>query len=277
FERYKGEQITISESITDNRDLLDDLDSQIGNSNTEQIKLKNEERNSLKNNIIEEEKAKSVLQFQLDGWNENLDSKKKEYAKKMKENEENKFNSIKLDLIGKSLDLLIQRNEAYRQEKKVELEQIANKHFSEIIYKNKKIEIDENFEYRVIEENGNIASPSEGERMAISMSLVLAIIAVHKNTNSDVNKNLNLDSNMKEFSLVLDAAFAKVDDTFSKNISERLPKSVEQIILFSTERQYQGAVEDSMKNYIGKKYLLSIPDDDNENSITNDDLELLEG
>lgn len=277
FYRYRNEFIELSDNVTHSSDDIEDLSEKIGNSNTEEIKQKNDKRLELKEEIKHSETSIEINNDRISKLKSELINLESDYSNKLKENKEHKFNIIKLDLIEKSLTALINRNEAFRKEKKEEIEKIANKHFSDIIYKNKMIRINDNFEYQVIEENGKTASPSEGERMAISMSLVLAIIEVHKNTQSNQNSQYDFDLDGTDFCLVLDAAFAKLDEQFSRRISQKLPESVEQIILFSTVKQYQGAVEDSLKNHIGKKYSLTIPNDERENALTNNDLVLLKG
>lgn len=277
YNRYKEEHIVISDTLHDFKEELGDLSEKIGSSDTSGVKHKNEMRTQLNSNIREANGDMIVLNHELSRYKNELQRKENEYNQKLKENSEHRINTIKLELIEKSLNALIRRNDRYRQDKKVEIEEIANRHFSEIIYKNKKININSDFEYKVIEENGSVASPSEGERMAISMSLVLAIIEVHKNTVSKKTDDIDISTEQNDFCLVLDAAFAKLDEQFSRKIAEKLPNSVEQIILFSTEKQYSGSVESSMENYIGKKYRLTIPNNDRENSLTNDDLVLLEG
>lgn len=277
FNRYREEYIELSDTVTHSEDDIELLSKKIGSSNTEDITLKNEKRTLLNQEIKKAEEAIAIHKHEIIKCETDLTELENDYNRMLKENKEHQFNRIKLDIIDKSLIALINRNEAFRKEKKEEIERIANKHFSEIIYKSKRIKINDNFEYQVIEENGNTASPSEGERMAISMSLVLAIIEVHKNTQSKKGHDYDFTLDDSDFCLVLDAAFAKLDEQFSRRISEKLPESVEQIILFSTEKQYNGAVEQSLSKYIGKKYSLTIPTDDRENSLTTKDLIELKG
>jgi hypothetical protein len=71
----------------------------------------------------------------------------------------------------------------------------------------------------------------------------------------------------------MDAAFATLDNQFSERISNKLPHSVEQVVLFSTKRQYEGAVQKSLEKYLGRMYELRIPVGERENQVLSEDLE----
>lgn len=276
LQRLKNDYIETIDNMGIEKESLLELSDKIGNNDSITIKQKNNERLELKNRISELSKRKNIVEYHIENEKKELSTKEKLYKELINEKNKNIFNEIKYDLVDDSIMILEERNKKDRIARKHQIEEIANNHFSEIIYKNKKLSLNDNFEYSVTEADGSPASPSEGERISISMSLILAIIDAHKEIIKEKNKGQDYDySNEKDFAIILDAAFATLDNQFSKRISEKLPQSVEQLILFSTERQYKGPVEDSLEEHIGKKYKLSIPKTDRENALTNEELEVL--
>lgn len=254
---------------------LQDIAHKIGNADSESVKSNNEKRQILKDETDNLRTMTAVSEANLINSNKELELKEKQYNTLYKEQNKYDFEKIRIDLVTESLQMIEEYNESLRQERKNDIEKLANKHFNEIIYKSKKIVINDKFEYSVFEENGTPASPSEGERIAISMSLILAIIDAHKavfNENKEKTDAKLSYVTKREFALVMDAAFAKLDKHFSKTIAEKLPRSVEQIVLFSTEKQYEGSVQEGLSDSIGKLYVIELPDDESNNALTTDNL-----
>ena len=255
---------------------LKELNTKIGNADSDEIKKKNSDREQLKVELSENIEQIGMFKGFLENSEKELIEVSKQYNKISRERSLNTIKKLKVELLNESIRYLEVQNDKDKIERKEAIEKKANIHLSEIIYKDKKIILNDKFEYQVQENNNITASPSEGERVSISISLILAIIDAHKEriTRSS-KKQLNTEIK-KEFSILMDAAFATLDEQFSRRISEKLPQSIEQVILFSTARQYDGSVNESLEPYIGKQYKLTIPDNNNENYLTNADLNLLE-
>ena len=92
---------------------------------------------------------------------------------------------------------------------------------------------------------------SEGESIITSLSLIAAILKIAKEQ-IGAKKN-DLDA-VVEYPLVLDAPFAKLDTAHIAGIAPLLPKFSDQVVLFSIDQQFKGAVEESVKDVIGKQY-----------------------
>jgi DNA sulfur modification protein DndD len=263
------------EEVDDDASKMKELDLAIGSSDSESVQQKNDERISLKKEISKSHKILGAYEQQLLTAEESLKDAKSLYDKLVKEKAANDYNSIKVELVEDSILFLEDKNKKERLERKQSIEEKANGHLSQIIYKNKHIELSDNYEYSVKEFNGVVASPSEGERVSISISLILAIIDAHKekvNVNRQKSENLDLEYE-KDFVIIMDAAFATLDNQFSERISNKLPHSVEQVVLFSTKRQYEGAVQKSLEKYLGRMYELRIPVGERENQVLSEDLE----
>lgn len=269
---YYYNQIDTLQSYEDN---IEELNTRIGNADSEEIKNKNTRRKELRAKIFGNTEELGKFKEKNTHLNKQLNNIIREYNIKSKEKGLNDVKKLKVELVKESIDFLEEKNKKERLERKNMIQEKANEHLKEIIYKNKKIQLTDKFEYVVREENKEVASPSEGERVSISISLILAIIDAHKERlQNNANGGLNTEVD-KEFSILMDAAFATLDEQFSERISKKLPKSIEQVILFSTMRQYDGPVKRSLQPYLGKLYKLTIPNGDMENQLTNNDLQSL--
>lgn len=272
-------RIREKEKLTYTQENLEETSSQIGSYDSESVKKLHDKRKVLNDEISKIKIRIAMLEEEIINLENLLLKFELEYEKLFKKYNQFDYEKIRLDLVNSSLEDIEAERSKHRASRLKDIEELANKHLTDIIYKFKTIKIDKNFEYSIFEENGKIASPSEGERVAISMSLILSIIDGHKLALKEKQQQKNTYISEREFTLVMDAAFAKLDSHFSKKIAGKLPQSVEQIILFSTEKQYDGAVKEGLQKNIGKVYVLHIPDGENENSnaLTNDHLKKISG
>src|SRR5699024_6922605 len=140
------------------------------------------------------------------------------------------------------------------------IEEKANKHFRDIISKDKRIKLGENFAHEIFDSIGKKSAISSGESIAVSMPIILAIIETHKDRviqhNNDLESHILTD---KEFFLVMDGPFAVLDQEFSSTISSKLANTVEQIILLTNDNQYNDSVKKPLMSKLSKEYILEAP------------------
>ena len=110
---------------------------------------------------------------------------------------------------------------------------------------NKSIEIGDDYNFNVYDKY-HTNTLSEGEKIVTSFAFVGSIISVAKEI---------IDSGEdSEFTLVMDAPFAKLDSTHRKNVTELIPFLTDQIILLSADSQWDEDVKKSLELKIGKMY-----------------------
>ena len=126
--------------------------------------------------------------------------------------------------------------------------------------KSKEVIIDENYNYKIRDKNTGSEALSEGESIITSLSLIAAILKIAKG--QMIAKKDDLDA-VVEYPLILDAPFAKLDTSHISGIAPLLPKFSDQVILFSIDQQFKGAVEESVKDVIGKQYEMINHEDKN--------------
>ncbi|RLY89767.1 hypothetical protein D9V10_00760, partial [Staphylococcus hominis] len=161
-------------------------------------------------------------------------------------------------LIKEVSNMLNNKNEEEKEIQRKSIQKYANKHFSEIISKDKFVTIDNKYRHIVKDANENEIALSSGESIALSVSIILAIIDTHKNNLQKNNKENILAE--REFFLILDGAFAVLDQNFSKAIAEKITNSLNQVILLTNDNQYTDSVKEAVKPKLNEEYILNVED-----------------
>lgn len=115
----------------------------------------------------------------------------------------------------------------------------------------KKIVIGEDYNFSVFDSFGPSVL-SEGEKIVTSFAFVGSLISVAKKV---MNKKDKIDEgNDSKFTLAMDAPFAKLDFGHRKSVTEEIPRLTDQIILFTTDSQYDDEVRTSLRDRIFNSY-----------------------
>lgn len=176
-----------------------------------------------------------------------------------KKDEENKRTN---EIIEYTRDLIKILNVTIEKRKK-DIHDLLNKEVNNVFCnashkKSKEVIIDIDYNYTIRDKYTGNESLSEGESIITSLSLIAAILKIAKNQLKA--KNNELEATV-EYPLILDAPFAKLDTAHISGIAPLLPKFSDQVILFSIDQQFKGAVENSVKDMIGKQYEMINEDD----------------
>lgn len=120
--------------------------------------------------------------------------------------------------------------------------------FSEMLCTNHKIEINDDYTFKVYDVDGE-DSTSQGQDVITSFAFIGAIIYLAKEKHKEIEVE-------EPYPLIMDAPFAKLSKTHRRNVAKLLPNIAEQFILITVDSQYEGDIEDTLMNRIGKKYEL---------------------
>lgn len=251
-------------------DRLNEINSKISMFNESDIKDLNNSRQTL----IRNQEIKKIKMSELDSdikasilHLEKLETKKR---KKLLELEQSKLVQTKLYLIKEVNSQLSNLNKNEIEKQRNSIEKYANIHFSDIISKKKKVIIDEDYKHIVKDDNGNKTSLSSGESIALSISIILAIIDTHKENLKRNNKEELLSD--KDYFLFLDGAFAVLDQNFSKAIATKISERVNQVILLTNDNQYTNSVKEAFSKKLEKEYILIGSNSEKGNSLTTSNL-----
>jgi DNA repair exonuclease SbcCD ATPase subunit len=141
--------------------------------------------------------------------------------------------------------------------------------FDEIATKDLDAEITEDFELKIRQTVSGSdeqveVDKSTGERQIASLAFIGSLVQIAKS-------RYESDSGSEHFTggiypLVMDSPFGALDKDHRREVSRILPKLAPQVVVFVTDSQWEGPVEDEMEGIAGKQYWLNFDDGKGTNS-----------
>lgn len=133
--------------------------------------------------------------------------------------------------------------------------------FDEISSKNLEAEITEKFELKIRQRVGDDyveVDKSTGERQIASLAFVGSLVNIAK-------KRYEADNDTEYFTggiypLVMDSPFGALDKSHRREVSRILPTLASQVVVFATDSQWEGPVEEEMSDITGKQNWLDFDD-----------------
>lgn len=140
---------------------------------------------------------------------------------------------------------------------------IIGETFAEVANKNFTAEVDENFKLRIRQQVGDQqveVDKSTGERQIASLAFVGSLVKIAR-------KRYESDSKTQYFSggiypLVMDSPFGALDKSHRREISRVIPSMGNQVVVFATDSQWDGPVEEEMQEEVGQQYWLDFDSGD---------------
>lgn len=137
----------------------------------------------------------------------------------------------------------------------------VNETFGDIASKNLEAEITEEFELKIrqsVEDQQVEVDKSTGERQIASLAFVGSLVSIAK-------KRYEADSESEYFTggiypLVMDSPFGALDKEHRREVSRILPTLASQVVVFATDSQWEGPVEEEMSDIAGEQYWLDFDD-----------------
>ena len=131
------------------------------------------------------------------------------------------------------------------------LEETIQEFVNKLMTANRKVYIDENFAFKVVDNNGD-ESKSEGQFALVTFSFIGGLFKLIK--------EIDLGSENREYPLVLDAPFSKLTTDNQKKVASFIPKYAPQIIVFSKDNLNNIFPEE----FVGKVYTITSNKDYND-------------
>jgi DNA sulfur modification protein DndD len=138
--------------------------------------------------------------------------------------------------------------------------------FGEIARKNHEAEITEEFELKIqqaVDDQDVEVDKSTGERQIASLAFVGSLVKIAK-------KRYEAGSESEYFTggiypLVMDSPFGALDKEHRRKVSRILPTLASQVVVFATDSQWEGPVEEEMSDIAGEQYWLDFDDGEGTN------------
>lgn len=204
------------------------------------------EKDSLENTLIN---TKAELNYIINAINQ----KQTELSNLALTNERNKVIELRkryADELRRIID------EKYKEKEKniqKELNKRVSKLFSELIDTKHSLELNDDYTFRVIDIDGE-DSTSQGQDVITSFAFIGGLIDIAKETHKEIEEN-------EPYPLIMDAPFAKLSKVHRRNVAKIIPNITEQFILFTVDSQYEGDIEENIREKMGKQYELIMHDE----------------
>ncbi|SIS16204.1 AAA family ATPase [Natronorubrum thiooxidans] len=220
-----------------------------------------EKRATLKEQIDQHENEKELFEEDLEELKEEIDEAKEEVAeatlarKRMKATEHARRN------IESSFQELQHTVRTWSNDRvKETFETVATK--SSYV-----AEITDNFELKIREKYGGDeveVNKSRGERQIASLAFIGSLVSIAKERNNKDSEKLYFSGGI--YPIVMDSPFGALDKQHRREISRIIPQLADQVVVFATDSQWEGPVEEEMTDIIGEEYRIEYDDGSGEGS-----------
>jgi DNA sulfur modification protein DndD len=135
--------------------------------------------------------------------------------------------------------------------------------FGEIASKNMTAEITDSFELKIWQSVGDErveVDKSTGERQIASLAFIGSLVKIAR-------ERYESDSESEYFTggiypLVMDSPFGALDKSHRREVSKVIPKLANQVVVFATDSQWEGPVQEEMADVVGQQYWLDFDEGD---------------
>jgi DNA sulfur modification protein DndD len=118
-------------------------------------------------------------------------------------------------------------------------------------------EITEDYALRLRESAGGMPLPvaaSQGESQILSLCFIGGVISLARDYQARKERLPGPDSS--QFPLVMDSPFGSLGPTYRRQVADHITTLADQVIIMVTNTQWRGEVEQSLRNRMGKAYVL---------------------
>ena len=236
----------LTNRINDNEKLIADAGDQ-------DLSKYNDEYIELRNLIASKNQAIGSCKNQIEVLKQNQRNREDERSRITVSSNINDSVQFKVDICEKLINDMSLRLSKKEKEVKADLQEKTSELLSKMLNSDKTIYIEDDYNFNVTDEY-KTTTLSEGEKIVTSFAFVGSIISIAKEFISKEKEDTLGISDDDRFTLVMDAPFAKLDLSHRKNVTSLIPTLTDQIILFSADSQWDGVVEEALKNRIGLMY-----------------------
>jgi len=256
---------TLSEKIDEIGSELEKMDqtTESGESVTElenKRKEKEREKGELHNELGKIEERINNLEEQLESTSDKIAEKKDERQEALvAKRRQYAAESVKVEL-EQAFDKL--KNKVRRlSNKKIQ------ETFSRIASKNMEARITEDFELRIqqgVNESQRQVNKSTGERQIASLAFIGSLVDIARERYESDNDSEYFTGGI--YPLVMDSPFGALDKSHRRKVGRVIPELANQVIVFATDSQWEGPVEEEMRKKVGKQYWLDFNEGDGEDN-----------
>ena len=183
------------------------------------------ERQKAEDRIVELDEDINALTIQNDKYKLYLKKQMKDYDKLTEANELGKIATEKIEIMENVLDYFVEKLEKESEEYSKKLQINIQSLLDDMLTSRRTVSVSQEFAVRVTD-SYNDESKSEGQFAVVSFAYIGGILKMLKDDNN---------FQRKEYPLVLDGPFSKLDPDQRQNVVNMLPTFAPQVIVFSKD------------------------------------------
>lgn len=156
---------------------------------------------------------------------------------------------------SQAVDTLTEVREKLRTNFREDLQERINDLFSKMSYKPYRVVLDSDYRLFLVDGMADTpVGPSTGESALLSLAFLGAVISQAKELTAKRDRLPGPDSSV--FPVVMDSPFGNLDPVYRGQASKYMPMLANQVVIMVSKSQFQGEVEQTMYNRIGREYVL---------------------
>ncbi|WP_336361573.1 AAA family ATPase [Haladaptatus sp. ZSTT2] len=137
-------------------------------------------------------------------------------------------------------------------------DRLVKETFAEISHKDLEADISEDFKLLIRQKVDGALAPvdkSTGERQIASLAFIGSLVSIARERYETSDDSPYFKGGI--YPVVMDSPFGSLDKTHQKQVGRLMPHLAEQVIVFATDSQWDGAVAEEMQPFVGKQYWLN--------------------
>lgn len=261
-----GKRSKIEEEVSSLQRQIDDISDQLGSIDEEAADGKTVEEWESDRKEKENEKEEAVreetrLEQQIENLTQEIDDLERSISDLREDREEAvtaRRRQRAAEVVGGEIEE--KYNGLKQQVREVSNDKIQET-FSAVARKDLQAEITSDFELKIYQDlpDGRVeVEKSTGERQIASLAFIGSLVNIARQRYESGEENEYFTGGI--YPLVMDSPFGALDKEHRREISRILPNLASQVIVFATDSQWEGPVEEEMSPIVGKQYWLNFED-----------------
>ena len=250
----------IKEKFFDTQNRLSEISVELSNRDLEDVQSLEKNRRAYQYDINEYYKELGVIEQQMKELTVKLDNISKQITKQEQIQDKAQLAKRRMETCEKLTSVMQRIYSLKEEEVKKDLQKKLEEVYSNFLRKGFKIYLTEDFKLNVQSYYGDKVPLSQGERQITSLSFIGAIVDIARKHHKKASDLMNEGG---IYPLVMDSPFGALDSDHRQRVAKGIHTLSEQIIIIVSTSQWKGEVEENLKPYIGREYLLKYHDSRN--------------
>ncbi|MEW6498462.1 MAG: AAA family ATPase [Cyanobacteriota bacterium] len=251
-------------NIAQGRAELSQIETQLDDINKKLRSYPNEDIQQLQSRLDETEEKIRELTLEKGANQHKIETLKSQAEAKIKQIAKHKMNEAKQELAQRriavaqdAIERVTEVRSRLENQFRSSLEKRVQEIFTSISFTPYIPQLNEKYELTLVNTTAGqkiSVAASTGENQILSLSFIGGII---DRVRDWIQENTLLGPDSSTFPIVMDSPFGSLDEIYRRQIAKILPKLANQLVVLVTKTQWRGEVDQEMKHYIGREYVLT--------------------